>query len=210
MVDKEKFRAEEALGYNISILGRSVQITEAMKNYVWEKLTKIERFHNHIMDAHVIMDIQKLEHSVTIVLKFDHFKVKVSASSTDMYASIDKAIEKLQTKFSRWKGRIQEHHKKKLSVVDMVVNVVRRPEDELSEINAEIEAETQNKKDRAAGPARVMEQEKKVLKTLTTDEAVMKMELSDDTFLIFRDEVDKNLKVIYRRSDGDYGIIQTS
>lgn len=210
MVDKEKFRAEEALGYNISILGRSVQITEAMKNYVWEKLTKIERFHNHIMDAHVIMDIQKLEHSVTIVLKFDHFKVKVSASSTDMYASIDKAIEKLQTKFSRWKGRIQEHHKKKLSVVDMVVNVVRRPEDELSEINAEIEAETQNKKDRAAGPARVMEQEKKVLKTLTTDEAVMKMELSDDTFLIFRDEVDNNLKVIYRRSDGDYGIIQTS
>ncbi len=210
MVDKEKFRAEEALGYNISILGRSVQITEAMKNYVWEKLTKIERFHNHIMDAHVIMDIQKLEHSVTIVLKFDHFKVKVSASSTDMYASIDKAIEKLQTKFSRWKGRIQEHHKKKLSVVDMVVNVVRRPEDELSEINAEIEAETQNKKDRAFGPARVMKQEKKVLKTLTTEEAVMKMELSDDTFLIFRDEVDKNLKVIYRRSDGDYGIIHTS
>jgi putative sigma-54 modulation protein len=210
MVDKEKFRAEEALGYNISILGRSVMVTEAMKNYVWEKLTKVERLHNHIMDAHVIMDIQKLEHNVTVVLKFEHFKVKVSASSTDMYASIDKAIEKLQAKFIRWKERIQDHHKKKLSTIDMVVNIIRRPADDLSEINAEIEAENRIKEKRVYQAPRVIKQEKKILKTLTTDEAIMKMELSDDSFLIFRDEVDHNLKVIYRRSDGDYAIIQTA
>lgn len=208
MVDKDKFAAEEALGYNISIVGRSVLVTDAMKNYVWDKLTKVERFHTHIMDCHVVMDIQKLEHSVVIVLKFDNLKIKVSASSTDMYASIDRAIDKLQKKISRWRDRIHEHNIKKLTAIDMVVNVIHRPVDELKEINAEIEAENGSKKIKELQQPRVTGTFTKPLKTLTTDEAVMKMELSDDHFLIFRDEVDLKLKVIYRRSDATYGIIQ--
>lgn len=206
MVDKKKFAEEESLGYNISILGRNVQVTEAMKKYAWDKLTKVERLHTHIMDLHMTLDIQKLEHIVSIVAKFDHFKVKVQASSTDMYASIDKAVDRLQTKLRRWKHRIQEHAQKKLNVVDMRVNVLQRPYDELEEYNAEIEAK--NKQDQAFIPHKIIGQDTRILKFLTADEAVMKMELSGDNFLIYRDEIDRNLKVIYRRKDGNYGVIQ--
>ncbi|HSW86290.1 MAG TPA: ribosome-associated translation inhibitor RaiA [Rhabdochlamydiaceae bacterium] len=210
MVDVEKFAEEEAMGYNITIIGRNLQVTEAMKNYAWEKLDKIERFHNHIMDAHVTMDIQKLEHSIVIILKIDHVEIKVSASSTDMYPSIDKAIDKLQTKLRRWKSRIQDYHKKGIRVIDMEVNVLRRPPhyDEVADYNAEIEREEKEAKSAALQLPHVIGTETRPLKMLTIDEAVMKLELSGDQFLIFRDEVDQKLKVLYRRTDGDYGLIK--
>lgn len=206
MVDKEKFAKEEALGYNISIVGRNVQVTEAMKNYAWEKLTKVERLHTHIMHLHMILDIQKLEHTVVIVAKFDHFKVKVQASSTDMYPSIDKAIDRLQAKLRGWKDRIQEHSKKKLNIVDMRVNVLERPYDELEEFNAEIEEK--NHQAAAFAEPKIVGEKTRALKMLTLDEAIMKITLSGDNFLVFRDEADQTLKVIYRRTDGSYGVIQ--
>jgi putative sigma-54 modulation protein len=208
MVNKEKFAEQEAaLGYRLTILGRNIYVTEAMKQHAFDKLSKIDRFHNHVMDLHVTLDIQKLEHSCVVILKFDHFKVKVASSSTDMYVSIDKAVEKLQAKIRRWKSRIQEHHNKSRSVVDMQVNVLQRPYDETDEINAEIEDETKQELLAEYKPSKVIGADKRALKTLTTDEAMMKMELSGDPFLIFRGEEDRKLKVIYRRNDGNYGII---
>jgi putative sigma-54 modulation protein len=210
MVDKDKFAEEESLGYNVTINGRNIQVTEAMKNYALDKLNKIERFHSHIMDAHITMDIQKLEHSFVIILKFDHFKVKVSCSSTDMYASIDRAIDKLQAQLRRWKSKIQDHHKKGIAAIDMEVNVLRRPPhyDDVADFNAEIEREQQEATLAVLHVPHIIGSETRPLKVLTTDEAVMKLELSGDQFLIFRDEADQKLKVLYRRSDGDYGVIR--
>lgn len=208
MVDISKFtEQEEALGYRLTVVGRNVYVTDAMKNHVFTQLSKIDRFHNHVVDLHVTLDIQKLEHSCVIILKFDHFKVKVSASSTDMYASIDKAIDKLKEKIRRWKDRIQDHHKKSLKVIDMQVNVLQRPYNELEEINAEIEKENKQKVASEYRPPKIIGNDKKALKTLTSEEAIMKMELSDDPFMIFRSEEDKKLRVIYRRNDGNYGVI---
>jgi putative sigma-54 modulation protein len=208
MVDRSKFAAqEEALGYRLTINGRNVFVTEAMKNHAIEKLSKLDRFHNHVTELHVTLDIQKLEHLCTIILKFDHFKVKVSCSSTDMYASIDKAVDKLKSKIQRWKSRIQDHHKKALKVVDMDVNVLSRPFDTVEEYNAEIESENRSEMVHDYKAPKVIGSAKRPLKSLTTDEAIMKLELSDDQFMIFRGEEDKKLKIIYRRNDGNYGII---
>src|SRR5476651_59660 len=142
MVDIAKFTEQEkTLGLRINILGRNVFVTDSMKDHAFEKLSKIERFHNHIMDIHVTMDVQKMEQSVVIMLHLEHFRVKVSASSTDMYASIDKAIEKLQSKIRRWKSRIQDHHQKSRSVVDMQISVLKRPFTDVDLINEAIELE---------------------------------------------------------------------
>ncbi len=205
MVDKEKFAEEESLGYNIYIIGKNFQLTEPMRKHVWDKLTKIERFHNHIMDVHVTLEIEKVEHVCVITCHFNHLKVKVEARSTDMYASIDRAIQKLQTLFRKWKGKLQDYHNKPVHMVDLSVNVHRRPDvDPTEEVNEAIEME--NLKDWM--PHKIIANETQVMKTLTTAEAIMKMELSQDGFMLYRDEVDKSLKLIYRREDKHYGIIQ--
>lgn len=207
MVDKSKFDNE---GYRLEITGRHVQVTEAMKKHAADKISKLEKIHDHIIDIQVCLDVTKLEHTCTVVMKFSHFKVKVSATSSDMYASIDKAVQRLQTKLRRWKKRIQDHHRKPLNVVDLEVNVLKAPFDELEEYNEEIDEQNQNKVDVAFTPHKIIGSEVRPLKTLTIDEAMMKMELSSDEFLLFRDESDASqaLKVIYRRTDGNYGLIK--
>lgn len=208
MVDKAKFTEQEkALGLRISILGRNVYVTDSMKEYAYEKLSKIEKFHNHIMDIHLTMDVQKMEQSVIIMLHLEHFRVKVSASSTDMYASIDRAVEKLQTKIRRWKDRIQDHHKKPRSVIDMQVNVLKRPFTDLELINEAIEMENAAEEMERYEVPQIIGSDSRPMKTLTTEEAIMKMELSDDGFMLYRGEEDRKLKVIYRRNDGNYGLI---
>lgn len=207
MVDANKFEEEEALGYSLDIIGRNIEVTEMLRSYIWNKISKIERFHTHIMFVRVTLELQRLEHFCTIVLKFNHLKVKVQASSTDMYVSIDEAVNRLQTMISRFKGRIQDHHNKPFSAIDMQVNVLHRPYDELMEINAEIEAENQKVQFGDYTLPKVIGMETKPLKTLTLDEAMMKMELSGDQFLLFRSEEDRKLKLLYRRKDGNYGLI---
>ncbi len=207
MASKTKFEEEDSLGYRVDVIGRNVQITEPIRAYIWEKLAKIERFHTHILHLTVTLEIQKLEHVCTLLLKIDHTQVKCQADSTDMYVSIDRALDRLQALLSRYKGRIQDHHKKKLSIIDMQVNVLERP-NEVEEINAEIDAIEAAARLNAYLPPRIIGSETRPLKTLVLDEAVMKMDLSGDQFLIFRAEEDRKLKVIYRRKDGNYGLIQ--
>lgn len=202
--------------YHIQITGRHVQVTDSMKDYAMEKISKIERFMNRIIDVTVIMDIQKLDHRVEIILKAGNLKMTSQASSQDMYVSIDKAVDKLEAQLRRYKSKLQDHHAKKHAAVDMLVNVIRpnlQEEEEDFDAEAEIDAEMIDNNQRSVDllrPHRVIKQKTIPLKTLTYDEAVMKMELSGDAFLLFKHEVNQKLNVIYRRDDGNYGIIEPS
>jgi len=208
MASKNAFKEEDSLGYRVDIIGRNVQITDPIRAYVWNKLSKIERFHNHIMHLHMTLDIQKLEHMCTVVLKIDHTQVKCQAASTDMYVSIDQALERLYSLLARYKSRIQDHHKKKLSAIDMRINVLQRPFSETDAVNDEIEEVNVAKVVTAYRAPKIIGTETRMLKVLTLDEAMMKIDLSGEQFLLFRSEEDQKLKVIYRRTDGNYGLIQ--
>lgn len=209
MKGKAKAKEFQGEGYKIHVTGRDVLVTDAMKDYAIEKLSKIERFTSRIIDVHVTMDIQKLDHRVDIVIKVDHVKIKSSATSTDMYASLDRAVEKIEKQLRRYKTRIREHTAKPINIVDLKVNVYKRPEEEEIE-DFNIDIEDQNREDLVERyrPHDIVKQETVPLKTLTFDEAIMKMELSLDSFLLFRHEEDQKLKVIYRRNDENYGVIE--
>lgn len=209
MVTKKEKAAQFAdQAYDIHVTGRNVMVTEAMKDYAIDKVSKVERFTDRIIDVHVTMDIQRIEHRVDIVIKVGSVLIKSHAVTDDMYASIDKAVEKLQRQLRRYKQKLTDHHARPLEVVDMRVNVLRNPTDlELDEINDAIEDETAK---RAAGTFHkheIVAEETMPLKVLTLDEAVMKMDLSGDHFLLFREESSRSLQVIYRRDDGNYGLV---
>ncbi len=207
---KAKLLAEELKGYNIAVTGRHVQVTDAMKDYALEKISKIERFSdpNRIVDVSITMDIQKVDQRVDIIVKVHQWIIKSSAVTTDMYASIDQAVHKLESQLQRYKKKIQDHHAKGLKVIDMRINVVRRPDEEILEVNEEIDAENMRQAVEQLRPHEIVAQDTMPLKILTLDEAVAKMELSGYAFLIFRNESDRKLRVIYRRGDGDYGVIE--
>jgi putative sigma-54 modulation protein len=205
MTQKTKFDAE---GYNVSIKGKNLQLTDAIKNYVLEKVSKIDRFANHIIDVAVTLDVQKLTHSVSIVMKFLHFKIQVHSATEDLYSSVDKATEKLLRLISKYKNKLQHHRiDKALTESDMTVSILQET-DETDEVNDLIEEETLREEEEKYKIHKVVAKKTLPLKEMVQDEAVMKMELSGDTFLLYKCEENQKIRLIYRRKDGEYGVIE--
>jgi putative sigma-54 modulation protein len=200
---KEKFSGHE---YPIHVIGRHVDITPPMKAYAVEKLTKAKRFGGRIVEATITMDVQKLSHTVDFILNVNNARVKVSATSDNMYASVDQAVAKLESKLRKYMGRLHEHNAKGISEIEMNVNVIEGPQN-IDEINDQIEEENLRA---LATKARhqVVTTEKKRMKTLSQSEAILSIELSNDFFVVYKSEEDHKIKVLYRRNDGNYGIIE--
>ncbi len=193
--------------YSISVMGKNIEITNSIRDYIEEKIHKIERITSHIIECNVKLDVQKLNHKVDILIKFSHFRVKVGAVTENMYSAIDKAFERLYAKMRKWKSRIQDHHARSSSVTEVEVNILEYAKDEIEEINSEIIEKNNEVLEEKYKLPKVLKKKKRPLKQLTLDEAVMKMELSDDHFMIYRSEEEQRLKVIYRRRDSSYGVI---
>lgn len=202
---QEKFAEGE---YPIHVIGRKVEVTDAMKKYAIDKLQKIQRFGGRVIEATVVMDIQKLVHSVDFIINVNNTKVKVSGRTENMYSAIDQAIDHLEAKLRRYHKRLTEHHAKGVKSVDMKVSIIERAINLVEDINDQIEEETLRKKEEDLHIPRVINKKTKVLKYLNQEEAIMKIELSGDLFLIYKGEEDHKLKVIYRRDDGNYGVIE--
>jgi putative sigma-54 modulation protein len=200
----EKFSNED---YQISIFAKHFQLTEAISNYVFEKLAKVDRIVDQIIDVNVTLDTQKLEHSCSIFMNFIHFHIKVGASTDNIYSAIDKATDKLIRLVRKYKTKLQNHRAKHASVVDIHVNVIQALRDDVKIINDEIEAKTAEEEEERYRLHQIVAKETMPLKTLTQEEAVMKMEITDDPFLIFRSEEDQKLRLIYRREDRNYGLV---
>ncbi|HEV7735983.1 MAG TPA: ribosome-associated translation inhibitor RaiA [Chlamydiales bacterium] len=195
-------------GYNVSVIGKHFQITDAIRNYVFEKLAKVDRLAEHIIDVTVTLDAQKLEHSCSIFMNFVHFHIKVHASTENMYSAIDRCTDRLMLLMRKYKTKLQSHRGKDLSTVDIHVNVIKPLSDDLKIVNEEIEAETAHEEEERYKLHEIVAKETMPLKTLTHDEALMKMEITDEPVLIFRSEEDQKIKVIYRRHDANYGLVQ--
>jgi putative sigma-54 modulation protein len=141
-------------------------------------------------------------------MNFIHFHIKVHASTDNMYSAIDKCTDRLMRLIRKYKSKLQSHRFKDLTTVDIHVNVIEPLRDDLKAINDEIEAETARQRENAMTLHPIVARETMKLKTLTQDEAVIKMELTGEPFLIYRAEEDQKLKVIYRRKDDNYGLVQ--
>lgn len=194
--------------YDIMVTARHMAITEAMKQHAIDKLGKIDRFHARISEVVVTMDVQRELNKVDIVLKVNNVRVKSHAAANDMYVAIDMAVDKLQSQLRKYKTRLAEHQARGVSEVDMIVNVLRPSADDVKDVNEEIDEENARRLTATYQPHKIVKQEIHALKTLTYQEAIMKMELSGDQFLLFRHEEDMKLKLIYRRNDGNFGIME--
>lgn len=195
--------------FNITVTGRHVQITDAMKQYAIDKISRIERFSSRIIDVAVTMDIQKLDHRVDIVVHVEHTTLTSHAATTDMYVSVDQAVDKIEAQLCKYRERVKDHHAPNLGTIDMAVNVLRPAgEYDLIDLNGDIEEESSRRLMEKYRPHKVVSRETMPLKILTYAEALAKMESCNEAFLIFRNEEDLKLKVIYRRKDGDFGVVE--
>ena len=202
---RQQFANEE---YPIHVIGRHLDVSDAMRDYACEKLAKIERFGGKVVEATVILEHIKQVYTCTYVVAVNRIKIKVTGHEAEFYASVDNAIDRLKHKLHRYVDKLHSHHAKPLSEVDLSVNVIQGPVPLIDEINDQIEEENFKELEKRFEPGQIVSKKSRPLKVLSTDEAVMKMELTENNFLVYRCEEDQKLKVIYRRQDKNYGIIE--
>jgi len=169
----------------ITITGRHVEITEPLRAHVTEKLAHACKLLDKITSTHVTIAVEKNRHLVEVVIHAHGSTLHAKEETHDMYSSIDQAVDKIETQAKRLKERIKDHK-----------HLVEQP------AVAEIEDET--------GPPRsqVFVAETFAPKPLSVTEAVETLQSGPDVFLVFHNAKNGLVNVLYKRGDGNFGLVQ--
>lgn len=172
---------------NFIVSGRNIDVTEALKSKVVKKLSKLDKFFKPETEVHVTLSVQKNLQTVEVTIYSGGMVIRAEESSVDMYASIDKVVDVLERQIRRNKTRLE----KKLREGAFIK--------ENFEIAENIEEESEFK---------VVRSKKFDVKPMTVDEAILQMNLLGHEFFVFRNAETKEVNVVYRRKDGNYGLIE--
>ncbi|UCZ57237.1 ribosome-associated translation inhibitor RaiA [Desulfurispirillum indicum] len=182
---------------NIQITGKQIDLTEPLKQYAEEKIGKLSRYFDTVMDAHIVFSVNKHRQKVEVNLLVNGINISAESTTQDMYASIDTVTDKIERQVKRYKNKIKSH-KPRQQAKDMVVNM-----------NV-FAAESFEEREEQAGASepKVIKSSSFKVKPMSVDEAVMQMNLISNEFLVFRNADSDQINVIYQRKDGNYGLVQ--
>ncbi len=93
----------------INLSGHHVEVTSSLREYVNTKFSKLERHFDHINNVHVVLTVEKLNQKAEASVHINGGEVFASAINTDMYASIDTLVDKLDRQILKYKGKIAQH-----------------------------------------------------------------------------------------------------
>lgn len=95
----------------VNITGHHVEVTPALRHYVEDKLQRMERHFDHVIDCHVILTLEKLTHKAEATVHAGRKDIFADAAGPDMYAAIDGLADKLDRQVRRYKDKLKDHHK---------------------------------------------------------------------------------------------------
>ncbi|NIA15716.1 MAG: ribosome-associated translation inhibitor RaiA [Nitrospiraceae bacterium] len=181
---------------NVNITGRHMEMTDALKSYIESGLGKVRSHFDRVIDVDVVLTVEKHRHIAEVNLHANGIRIHGSETSSDMYASVDAVLAKLDRQVRRYKDKINRHQP-------------RKAEEDLNyhhqviEVDHEMEEGTEG-----AVRHRVVLREKLPMKPMSVDEGAMQLDLVDDGFLVFSNAETQQVNVIYARNDGTYGLIE--
>lgn len=170
------------------IRGDKLKITDAMNDYIKEKLGKLDKYLKNSDDVrvNVIVKVKNHEQRVEITIPLKTCILRSEETKDDFYAAVDKTIDKLERQIRKNKTRIMSKHVKTTAEFDM------------SEVVSEKEEER-----------KVLKRKTVEVKPMNEDEAILQMELLDHQFYMYKDSETDKVAVVYKRTDGNYGIIES-
>ena len=190
----------------VIIKGRNVELTPALKSHVEEKIGKIDRYFDQGTKIEVELGVEKNpsiadNRTVEITVYVNHHTViRAKQSTPDMYASVDKIIDKLNKRLKKYKEKEDrkhnKHHKETIRVYGYAA-----PDgfaEEIEEGDGEF----------AFDDSRIVKTKQFSIKPMTPEEAAMEMELLGHSFFFFTNADTEDPNVLYKRKDGHYGLIE--
>jgi putative sigma-54 modulation protein len=179
------------------LIGRNLEITDAIRNYVEKKLSRLDRYQNGELMAKVVLSLAGSPHvekraKAEVQLDLPGGLLRVEEEDQDLYAAIDRMVDRLEVQLKRYRERrfVGKRHSYQgpppPEVRDM--EALRKPEEE-------------------EGP-RIVRVKRFEMKPMDPEEAVFQMEALGHDFFVFRNAKTDEINVVYRRKDGNYGLIE--
>ncbi|MBN2358178.1 MAG: ribosome-associated translation inhibitor RaiA [Deltaproteobacteria bacterium] len=185
----------------VSVTFRQMDPTPALKEHATDRVQKISKYVANLesSDASVVLSIEKYMHKADITINSRGLMIRGSEKSDDMYASIDRAIDKIERQLKRYREKVKRHKPRQADGNYRVrLNV--------------IEGMTGEEEEAGAPPVspRITQTEEFAAAPMSVDEAIMQMDLLDNNFLVFQNALTSQINVVYRRKDDNYGLIEVS
>ena len=173
----------------IIIRGDKLKITDSMHDYIEEKLGKLEKYlkNSEEIRANVIVKVKNHEQRVEITIPLKTYIVRAEETKDDFYAAVDKALDTLERQIRKNKTRMMSKQVK--TSFDFDIN----------EIEQEIEKEEK----------KIVKRKTVEVKPMNEEEAILQMELLGHEFYMYKDSESGKSAVVYKRKDGNYGVIES-
>jgi len=174
---------------NVSITFRNIEGEEWFKQYVNERMGKLQKYIDHPAEAHVVLSVEKFRNVAEINLIDNGVTLVAKEEAKEMALAIDNAVDKIERQLKRHKERVKDKGYK---------NAV-------SLAGAELESgETEFREGKISDFRRV------ILAHLSLDDAILEMEEKKKRFFIYRDASSEKVCLLYRRDNGSFGLIETN
>ena len=173
--------------YNIR--GNKIEVTEAINDYIKSKISKLEKYldDNDEVEAKAIISTRGKDQKVEVTIWSGKYNIRAEEVNPDLYAAIDLVIDKLERQFKKYREKLTSKRVKKEDL----------PSIEIEEYFEDEEAT-------------VVRRKEVFLKPIDEEEAITQMELLGHSFFVFKDVHTGKINVVYKRNDGDYGVIEAN
>jgi putative sigma-54 modulation protein len=169
---------------DISISFRHVAPDDTLKRYVEEKLVRLQKYVETPLDMHVVLSVERTyRQRVDVMFTLNGVVINAHEVMDDMYAAVDRIVDKLEVRLKRFREKVKRYREAK----------PKFPASALEEEGAKIFV---------TKPVDA--------KPMDPEEAAMQLAASGNNFIIFRDIERGNVCVMYKRKDGNYGLIETA
>jgi putative sigma-54 modulation protein len=170
----------------IVVKGKNVEVTDAMRSYVLKKVQRVDRYFNNIQDGLVSLSMERGRFKAEITMQISGAILRAEEQRSDMYAAIDQMAEKLERQVKRHKEKVTDKGKPAREEV----------------FEAELEHGSSEE------PPTIVKTKRFDWKPMEPEEAVEQMELLGHSFFVFRNASSEQVNVVYKREDGNYGLIE--
>ena len=170
----------------ILIRGTKVEVTDSMKGYVKEKLSKLDKyFVDQKLKATVLVKVHNYLQKIEVTIPLKSLILRAEEEQEDFYAAVDLVINKLERQIRKNKSKLEKREKVKTKEFNL---------DDLIPIEESDE---------------IVKRKKIDVKPMNSEEALLQMQLSGHDFYMYKDSDTDAVCVLYKRKDGGYGIIES-
>ena len=171
---------------NINIRGDKIEITDSIKQYVKEKLARLNKYFDDAskIDAHVLVRVRNNEQIIEVTIPTGKYTLRAEEKDADLYAAIDSVIDVLERQIRKNKTKLSKH------------TVVEFAYASIDDFEEEVESAIVKRKNIDSKP-------------MSEEEAILQMELLGHDFFVFKNVDEECISVLYKRKDGNFGIINS-